>query len=110
MPLSDDRRAHVDTVPPEAHPACTGPPGSFRGHAHGFGNGAPQVGEGMYLFVGLPRRFGSHYCIVRGGNVRYRKYIMRQEQRGFGWLVIVDVTDFDSLFYSSPRPSKVVKG
>ena len=32
-------------VPPDAHPACAGPPGDFKGHIRGFGHGAPWVGE-----------------------------------------------------------------
>ena len=28
-------------VPPDAHPACAGPPGDFKGHVSGFGHG-PQ--------------------------------------------------------------------
>ena len=28
-------------VPPDAHPACAGPPGDFNGHIRGFGHGAP---------------------------------------------------------------------
>ena len=27
-------------VPPDAHPACAGPPGDFHGHIWGFGHGA----------------------------------------------------------------------
>ena len=28
-------------VPPDAHPACAGPPGDFNGHIRGFRHGAP---------------------------------------------------------------------
>ena len=28
-------------VPPDAYPACAGPPGDFNGHVRGFGHGAP---------------------------------------------------------------------
>ena len=28
-------------VPPDAHPACAGPPDNFNGHIRGFGHGAP---------------------------------------------------------------------
>ena len=28
-------------VPPDAHPACAGPPGDFNGYARDFGHGAP---------------------------------------------------------------------
>ena len=59
--LEEKSRFHLvverTLVPPDAHPARTGPPGDFGGHARGFSHGAPLVGEGLYLFVGVSERF-----------------------------------------------------
>ena len=49
-------------VPPDAYPACAGPPGDFNGYARDFGHGAPWVGEGLHLFARLPGRFDLHHC------------------------------------------------
>ena len=43
--LEEDRSfrlvVELTQVPPDAHPACVGPPGDFNGHVRGFGSGAP---------------------------------------------------------------------
>ena len=31
----------LPSVPPDAHPACAGPSGDFKGHVRDFGNSAP---------------------------------------------------------------------
>ena len=48
--------------PPNAHPACAGPPGNFNGHVQGFCHGARYVGVGLHMFRDLPGRFDSHHC------------------------------------------------
>ena len=46
------------------NPACAGSPVDLNGHIRGFGLGAPQVGEGLHLFVDLP--VASTRTVVRG--------------------------------------------